>query len=102
MSRETREGWPLLTGETEVNGDSKSTITIIGVLPWLVRWPCRVRTRDFCVALAALVGPVQNIFSSILYHFNSFVHIAQQSGQAAMLVRLSLGLCPCVCQRACP
>ncbi len=23
--RETREGWPLLTVETEVNGDSKST-----------------------------------------------------------------------------
>jgi hypothetical protein len=25
MPRETREGWPLLTVETEVNGDSKST-----------------------------------------------------------------------------
>jgi hypothetical protein len=62
MPRETREGWPLLTVEIEVNGDSKSTITIIGVLPWLVRWPCRVRTRDFCSALAALVGTVQNIF----------------------------------------
>ncbi len=24
-TRETREGWPLLTVETEVNGDSKST-----------------------------------------------------------------------------
>jgi hypothetical protein len=24
-SKETREGWPLLTVETEVNGDSKST-----------------------------------------------------------------------------
>ncbi len=24
MIRETREGWPLLTVETEVNGDSKS------------------------------------------------------------------------------
>jgi hypothetical protein len=24
-TRETREGWPLLTFETEVNGDSKST-----------------------------------------------------------------------------
>jgi hypothetical protein len=26
MDRETRDGWPLLTVETEVNGDSKSTI----------------------------------------------------------------------------
>ncbi len=25
VSRETSEGWPLLTVETEVNGDSKST-----------------------------------------------------------------------------
>jgi hypothetical protein len=32
--------------------------------PFLVGWSCRVRTRDFCSALAALVGPVQNIFSS--------------------------------------
>ncbi len=34
-----------------------------GVLSWLVRWACRAGTRDFCSALAALVGPVQNIFS---------------------------------------
>ena len=25
VTRETREGWPLLTDETEMNGDSKST-----------------------------------------------------------------------------
>ncbi len=33
-----------------------------GVLPWLVRWACRADSRDFYSALAALVGPVQNIF----------------------------------------
>ncbi len=33
-----------------------------GVLPWLVRWACHAGTRDFCSALAGLVGPVQNIF----------------------------------------
>jgi hypothetical protein len=32
--------------------------------PWVVRWACRTGTRDFCSVLAALVGPVQNIFSS--------------------------------------
>jgi hypothetical protein len=37
---------------------------IKGVLPWLVCWACRAGTRDFCSALAALVGPVQNIFFS--------------------------------------
>jgi hypothetical protein len=31
------------------------------VLSWLVRWACRAVTRDF-FSLAALVGPVSNIF----------------------------------------
>jgi hypothetical protein len=31
------ERWPLLTFETEVKGDSKSTVLMKGVLPWLVR-----------------------------------------------------------------
>jgi hypothetical protein len=34
---------------------------------WLVRWALRAGTRDFCPALAALVGPVQNICFSTLY-----------------------------------
>jgi hypothetical protein len=47
--RETREGWPLLTVETEVNEDSKSTN----------EWgPSLV---GFCPALAALVSLVQNV-----------------------------------------
>ncbi len=67
LIRETRVGWPPLTVATEVNGDSKSTKK--GVLPWLV---CGVE-RNFCSALAATVGPEQNIFFpytiSILYHY---------------------------------
>ncbi len=37
-----------------------------GDLSWLVHWACRASTsiRDFYFALAALVGPVQNIFPS--------------------------------------
>jgi hypothetical protein len=31
---------------------------------WLVPWSCRAGTRDFCPALAALVDPIWNIFSS--------------------------------------
>jgi hypothetical protein len=63
-----------------------------GVLSWLVRWACRACTRYFCSALAALVGPVQNIFvlTVSVHYFNSFVPIAQQaghSGQAAVLGR---------------
>jgi hypothetical protein len=43
-----RGGWPLLTVETEVNGDSESTNG--GALTWLVRWACRA-------------VPVQEIFA---------------------------------------
>jgi hypothetical protein len=55
--RETREGWPLLTIETEANGDSKSTNVNVGSLAG------HAGTSDFCPApLAALVGPVENIY----------------------------------------
>jgi hypothetical protein len=49
-------------------------------------------TRDFCPALAALVGPVQNIFFLTVHYFNSFVPITQQAGQAAVLDRLYVSL----------
>ena len=64
-----------------------------GVLSWLVLWACRVGTRDFCSALAALVGPVQNMFFITIHYYNSFVPIAQQAGQAAVLGRLSISVC---------
>ncbi len=38
-----------------------------GVLPWFARWARCRRSKDFCPALAALVGPVQNIFFSHPY-----------------------------------
>jgi hypothetical protein len=84
----------MLTVETEVNGDSKRTNEIVFLL--LDRWACRAGTRDLCTAfLAALVCPVQNIFLLFPRRSLSFVPIAQQAGQAAVLGRLSLnGLCP--------
>jgi hypothetical protein len=63
------------------------------VLPWLVRLGGRAGTRDFCSALAALVGPVQNICFLTVYYFNSFVPIAQQAGQVAVLGPLSFSMC---------
>jgi hypothetical protein len=53
----------------------------------------RAGLRDFCSALAALVTPVQNIFSLTVQYFHSFVPIAQQAGQASVLGRLSLSIC---------
>ncbi len=49
-------------------------------------WACRAA----CFGLAALVGPVQNIFSLAVNYFSSFVLIAHQAGQAAVLGRMSL------------
>jgi len=79
--------WPLLPVETEVNGDSKSTNERGPSL--VVCWACRASTRDFCSALAAIVGQNKMFFITV-YYFNSFVPIAQQAGQAAVLGRPSL------------
>jgi hypothetical protein len=63
-----------------------------GVHPWMVSWACPASTRDFCSVLAALVSPVQNIFFLTVHYFISFVPTAQQAGQRAVLVRLSLSM----------
>jgi hypothetical protein len=55
-----------------------------GVLSLLVRWARRVGKRDFCPALAALDGPVQNIFFLTVQFFTSFVPIAQQAVQCTV------------------
>jgi hypothetical protein len=71
--------WPRLTVETEMYGDLKSTVQMKGVLPWLVRWARHAGTIDFYPALAALVSPVQNIFSThTLFQFMCLN--AQQAG----------------------
>jgi hypothetical protein len=55
------------------------------VLSWLVCRACSAGTRDFYSALAALVGPVQNIFFLTVHYFSSFAPIAHQAGQVAVL-----------------
>jgi hypothetical protein len=87
-------GWPLLTVDTEVNGDSKSTHE--GVLPWLDCWACRAGTRDNCPALAALVGPVpRKIF--LAYTISTHLSLSprkvgwQSCGVACLLVCFSEG-----------
>ncbi len=80
-TRETGEGWPLLTVETEANGDSKST-NERGHLSWALS----------CPALAALVGPSTKYVFHHRRPFQSFVFIAQQAGQAVVPGRLSLNI----------
>jgi hypothetical protein len=57
-----REGWSLLTVETEVNGDSKSTNERGPSLVSSLGMSCRYNSFCFCSALVALVCPEQNIF----------------------------------------
>ncbi len=73
-----------------------------GVLSWMVRWAQCSGTKDFCPALAALVSPVQNIFSLPSHYSLSFVPIAQQAGQAVMTRHLSLNMCLCFLSSLCP
>jgi hypothetical protein len=61
------------------------------ILTWLVRWARRAGTRDFYPALAALVGPVQNIFfphralQYFIYVSPSHSNLARQTCRAACL-----------------
>ncbi len=63
-------------------------------LSLLVCWACRAVTSDFCSALAALVGLVQNIFFLTVHYFDSSVLLStRKAGQAAVLGRLSFSVC---------
>ncbi len=60
--RQTGEGGPCWLLKLRWMGTQG--LQMKGVLPWLVCWACLAGSRDFCSSLAALVGPVKNIFSS--------------------------------------
>ncbi len=85
MHTEIRDGWPLLTVETEA-----SQGVLKGVLPWLVRWARCAGTRDFL--------PVQNIFLLTVHYFSSFVPIAQLAGQQSCRVACPFNMCLWVCR----
>ncbi len=59
-TRETREGWPLLTVETKVNGDSGSTYERGSALVGSLGLSCRYKRFLSCLG-CPIVGPVQNI-----------------------------------------
>jgi hypothetical protein len=68
-SRETREGWPLLTvGKLRQMGTLG--VQMNGLLPWLVRWARCASTRDFFPDLDALVGPVHRTPYTISVHLS--------------------------------
>ncbi len=77
----TREGWPLLTVETEN-----------AFLGWFVGLSCRYKRFLFCLA-CLLVSPVQNILFLTAHFFTICVPNAQQTGQAVVPGRLPLNMC---------
>ncbi len=70
LSTETREGWPLLTFETEMNGDSKSTNERGPSLVGSLSLSCRAGTRDFVLPWL-LYSAQYKVFipHPILFHF---------------------------------
>ncbi len=87
---ETREWRPLLTVETEVNGDSKSTNERGPSLVMFVGRVVPVQETLFCLNCSS--WPSTKYIFLTIHYFNSFVPIAQQAGQAAILGRLSLSM----------
>jgi hypothetical protein len=91
--RETREGWSMLS-ETEANGDLWSTTEMDLLLGWFVRLLVSMQ-EIFFLPLAALVSPVQNIYSChTLFHFTYVSPSPSNLGmQAVVPGRLSLNKC---------
>jgi hypothetical protein len=97
MLNESREGWPLLTVETELNGDSKSTNERGPSLVSSLGLSCRYKRFLFCLGCSS--RPSTKYFSSSFVHyFNSFFLIAQQAEQAVVLGRLA---CLLICTSDC-
>jgi hypothetical protein len=67
-------------------------VQMTGVFPWLVHLTRCAGATDFCSALAALDSQVQNIIFLNAHLFTLIVSIAQHTGQAGVLARLSLCL----------
>jgi hypothetical protein len=78
-----REGWPMLTVETEANGNSRSSWLVHGLV---------VPVQEIFSGLGCSSCPVQNIFFRLTLFQLTFVPIAQQAGQAVVLGRLSLNV----------
>ncbi len=90
-SKEIREGWPLLTDETEVNGDSKSTNERGPSLVGSLGLSCQYKILFSCLGCSS--RPSTKYFFLAVYYFNSFVPIDPLPGQAVVLCRLSISVC---------
>ncbi len=93
-TRGAREGWPLQSVETEVNGDYKSTNERGSFLGWFVGHFLAVQEIFILPWLLRSAHAVLNIFLLTVHYFNWCVPIAQQPAQAVVQGLLSLNVCP--------
>jgi hypothetical protein len=89
-SRETKEGWPLLTVETEMNRDSKSTNERGPFLAVSSGLSCRYKSCLFCVKFSSRPSTKYFFPHRTLFYF-LWPH-RPEAGQAAVLGRLSLSV----------
>ncbi len=94
MTRETREGWPLLTVETWVNGDSKSTNERNPSLVGSLVLSCRYKRFLFCLGCSSRTTVVQNIFFLTVHYIDSLTPSPSNLGMqpcwvTCLLVRVS-------------
>jgi hypothetical protein len=90
--RETREGWPLLSVETEANGDSKITNESGPSLVGSLVSSCRYKRFLSCLDCSSRPSTKYFFFLIVYTFFNSFFPIAQQAGRAVVQGRLSLNV----------
>ncbi len=85
-----RDGWPLLTVETEPNGDSKRTNergSFLGCFVWLV---VPVQEETFILPWLRLRAQYKIFFFLDIHYFKLCVTIGQQPEQAVLQGPLSL------------
>jgi hypothetical protein len=88
LARETREGWPLLTVETEVNGDSKSTNERGPSLAGSLGLLCWYKIFLFCLGCSS--RPSTKYFFFLTMHFSIPLSLSpRQAGHAGVLGRLA-------------
>jgi hypothetical protein len=93
LLKETRERWPLLTVGTEVHRDLEGTNERGPSLVGLLGLSCRYKRVLFCLGCSSRPSTKYFFLTVLVHFFTSFVPIAQQAGQAAVLGRLSCNMC---------
>jgi hypothetical protein len=87
---ETREGWPLLTVETDVNGSSKSANERGPSLVGSLGLPCQYKKFLPCLGCSSRPRP-----SKIFFPSSYIPSSLSQTGQAVVQGRLSVSKCLC-------